>query len=181
VLTLDLVQTLAFGGLVLFLGYGIRRAVPPLARYNIPAPVVGGLLVAAVSSAAQYRGVTLVEFDTTLQPPLMIAFFTSIGFGASLALLRVGGPLVLLFFIVSSIGAVAQNLLGVGCALLVGQPPLLGVLAGSVTLTGGRGPGSPSRRSSRRPACPPRRPSRSRRRWWASSRAGSSGDRSARG
>ena len=45
--TLDLINTVAFAGVVLFLGYGIRRAVPPLARYNVPAPVIGGLLVAA--------------------------------------------------------------------------------------------------------------------------------------
>jgi glutamate:Na+ symporter, ESS family len=137
VLALDLVQTLAFGGLVLFLGYGIRRAVPPLARSNIPAPVVGGLLVAAVSSAAQARGVTILQFDTTLQPPLMIAFFTSIGFGASLALLRVGGPLVMTFFVIASLGAVAQNLIGAACARVLGQPALLGVLAGSMTMAGG--------------------------------------------
>ena len=49
-------------------------------------------------SFAASRGATLVTFDTTLQTPLMIAFFTSIGFGASLGLLRVGGPLVLVFF-----------------------------------------------------------------------------------
>ena len=86
-------QTVAFAGLVLFAGYGIRRGVPVLARYNIPAPVIGGLLVAGVLSFAASRGVTLVTFDTTLQAPLMIAFFTSVGFGASVALLRVGGPL----------------------------------------------------------------------------------------
>jgi ESS family glutamate:Na+ symporter len=137
VLALDLVQTLAFGGLVLFAGYGIRRIVPPLARYNIPAPVVGGLLVAVAITLARGRGVTPVSFDTTLQPPLMIAFFTSIGFGASVSLLRVGGPLVVIFFIVSTCAAVAQNVVGVVCERLIGQHPLLGVLAGSVTLTGG--------------------------------------------
>jgi ESS family glutamate:Na+ symporter len=137
VLTLDLVQTIACAGLVLFAGYGIRRAVPPLARYNIPAPVVGGLIVAAIISVARHRGVTLVSFDTTLQAPLMIAFFTSIGFGASFALLRVGGPLVMVFFVVSSLAAVGQNLIGVASAAVLGQPLLMGVLAGSVTLTGG--------------------------------------------
>jgi ESS family glutamate:Na+ symporter len=137
VLSLDLIQTIAFAGLVLFAGYGIRRAVPVLARYNIPAPVVGGLLVAVAISIARARGRTLVAFDTTLQAPLMIAFFTSIGFGASVGLLRVGGPLVVSFFVVSTIAAVAQNVVGVLCARLLGQPALMGVLAGSVTLTGG--------------------------------------------
>ena len=44
-LTLDQIDTVAFAGIVLFLGYGIRRVVPFLGRYNIPAPVIGGLLV----------------------------------------------------------------------------------------------------------------------------------------
>jgi ESS family glutamate:Na+ symporter len=136
-LSLDQIQTVAFAGIVLFAGYGIRRLIPVLARYNIPAPVVGGLLVAVVITVARANGVTLVEFNTGLQSPLMIAFFTSIGFGASFALLRVGGPAVLLFFVAATVMAVAQNVIGAGVALALGQPPLLGVLAGSVTLTGG--------------------------------------------
>lgn len=136
-LKLDLIHTLAFAGLLLFVGYGIRRAVPPLARYNIPAPVIGGLLVSFAILIARGQGVTLFEFDTTLQSPLMIAFFTSIGFGASLSLLRVGGPQVLLFFGVATVFAVLQNVVGYLSALPFGVDPLLGVLAGSVTLTGG--------------------------------------------
>ena len=136
-LTLDQIHTVAFAGIILFLGYGIRRVIPILARYNIPAPVVGGLLVATVITIMRARGVALFTFNTGLQTPLMIAFFTSIGFGASLALLRVGGPAVLVFFLLSTVMAVAQNAIGAGVALALGQPPLLGVLAGSVTLTGG--------------------------------------------
>jgi ESS family glutamate:Na+ symporter len=137
VLSLDLVQTIALAGVVLFLGHGLRRAIPILARLNLPAPVVGGLPVALVFSIAQTSGVTLLKLDTTLQSPLMIAFFTSIGFGASVALLRKGGPAVALFLAFSTATAVGQNLVGAGVAVLVGQSPLLGVLAGSVTLTGG--------------------------------------------
>lgn len=136
-LKLDLVNTLAFAGCALFAGYGLRRAVAPLARYNVPAPVVGGLLVAAVITAARSRGVELVRFDTTLQGPLMVAFFTSIGFGASFSLLRVGGPQVLLLFGISTAFALLQNLLGGAVAVALGQHPLLGVIAGAVTLAGG--------------------------------------------
>jgi ESS family glutamate:Na+ symporter len=136
-LTLDLVQTVAFAGIVLFLGYAIRRAIPVLGRYNIPAPVVGGLLVAGFITAARAANWTPLKFDTTLQTPLMIAFFTSIGFGASISLLRVGGPAVLLFFALSTIIAVVQNVVGAAAAWALGQHPLMGVLAGSVTLTGG--------------------------------------------
>jgi len=136
-LILDIVSTVALAGVVLFLGYGLRRAVPALARVNLPAPVVGGFLVAVAMTVAHSSGVQLFKFDTTLQTPLQNAFFTSIGFAASLQLLRQGGPLVLRFFLFAALIAVFQNVLGAAVAVAVGQPPLLGVLAGSVTLTGG--------------------------------------------
>ena len=136
-MSLDLVQTIAFAGLVLFAGYFIRRVVPPLAEYNIPAPVIGGLLVALVLTVNRAYFRYPVTFDTTLQSPLMIAFFTTIGFGASFALLRVGGPAVVIFFLFSTVMAFLQNVIGAGMAMALGQHPLMGVLAGSVTLTGG--------------------------------------------
>ena len=133
----DLIQTLAFAGAVLFIGYGIRDFIKPLARYNIPAPVIGGLGVAILLWITRSPDQMLFTFDTTLQSPLMIAFFTSIGFGASLSLLRVGGPQVLLLFGVASAFAILQNVIGVAVALPFGLSPLFGVMAGSVTLTGG--------------------------------------------
>ena len=136
-LTLDQIQTVALAGLVLFVGYGVRRLVPVLAKYNIPAPVVGGLLMAGFITAARAWNWTPFAFNTTLQAPLMIAFFTTIGFGASLSLLRVGGPAVLLFFGLSTLMAIGQNVIGILAAYGLGQHPLMGVLAGSVTLTGG--------------------------------------------
>jgi glutamate:Na+ symporter, ESS family len=136
-LELDLIHTLAFGGLALLMGYALCRYVPVLGRYNLPAPVVGGLVVALVTLAARQQGVTLFTFDTTLQSPLMIAFFTTIGFGASVSLLRVGGPQVARFFLLATAFAIVQNLVGILVAVPFGLHPLFGVLAGSVTLTGG--------------------------------------------
>jgi ESS family glutamate:Na+ symporter len=136
-LKLDLVQTVACAGLVLFAGYGLKKLIPPLARYNIPAPVAGGLPVAGLLTFAHLRGWQPLQFDTTLQAPLMIAFFTSVGFGASFTLLRRGGPLVIAFTVIASIVAAAQNVVGGLTAMIMGQHPLMGVLAGSVTLTGG--------------------------------------------
>ena len=135
--TLDFINTLAFGGLVLFVGYAVRRTLPWLSRYNVPAPVIGGLLVAGTLTMARTRGVDLVTFDTRLQAPLMIAFFTTVGFGASVSLLRVGGPQVLVFSLLCTVFAVFQNVIGVVIARMMGMPALFGVLNGSVTLTGG--------------------------------------------
>jgi len=137
VFTINAINTLAFAGVVLFLGYGIRGRVPLLARLNIPAPVIGGLLVSGVMTIGHVQGTVPFVFDTTWRTPLMIAFFTSVGFGASLGLLKRGGPLVVVFLVISTAFIAVQNLLGVLVATALGQPPLLGVLAGSVTMAGG--------------------------------------------
>ncbi len=134
---LDLIHTLAFAGVALLGGHWLRRFIPLLERYNLPAPVLGGLLVSVAILIAHGQGLTLVKFDTTLQSPLMIAFFTTIGFGASLSLLKIGGPQVLRFFLLATVFAVVQNVVGILIALGFGLHPLFGVLAGSVTLTGG--------------------------------------------
>src|SRR5512145_3276577 len=137
-----MIQTLALAAVVLFIGYGIRRRVAFLDRYNIPAPVVGGFLFAGLSLALRLGGVVAFEFDTTLQAPLMIAFFTTIGLGASLGLLRIGGPQVLLFWVLASVLAALQCAVGVALATGMGVHPFLGLIAGSITMTGGHGTGA---------------------------------------
>ena len=134
---LDAVQTLAFGGVVLFAGYALCRLIPVLGRYNIPEPVVGGLVMALVALVAHHFDTTLIAFDTSLQQPLMVAFFTTVGVNASMALLRVSGRQVMVFLTLASVFAVLQNLLGISVANAFGLHPLFGVLAGSTTLTGG--------------------------------------------
>ncbi len=142
VLTLDMIQTVALASVVLFMGYGIRKRVGFLDRFNIPAPVVGGFLFAAVALALRLSGVLAFEFTTTLQTPLMVAFFTTIGLGASLGLLRLGGPQVLIFAGLATLLAVLQNGVGVLLAKLLDVNPLLGLITGSVTMTGGHGTGA---------------------------------------
>ena len=134
---LDVVQTVAFAGLALFAGYALCRAIPVLRRYNLPEPVVGGLLVALAAWWAHAQGTQLFELDTTLQSPLMIAFFATVGINASFRLLKASGWPVLLFLLLATGFAVVQNLVGIGVAWLFDLHPMFGVLAGSATLTGG--------------------------------------------
>lgn len=132
----DAVQTLAFAAAVLLVGLLLRRAVPIIDRLNIPAPVVGGLL-AAVIILLMRNSVATFQFDTTLQPILNVAFFTSIGMSASLPLLKKGGLPVIVFLAMSVFLCFAQNFIGMGVAAAFGVPALVGVMAGSVTLVGG--------------------------------------------
>jgi ESS family glutamate:Na+ symporter len=142
VLKLDMIQTLALAAVVLFAGYAIRRRVAVLDRYNIPAPVVGGFLFAGAALGLRLAGWVIFEFDTVLQPPLMIAFFTTIGLGANLKLLKVGGPQVFLFWGLATAMVVLQNGVGVLLTKALGVHPFLGLIAGSITMTGGHGTGA---------------------------------------
>lgn len=136
-LTLNPIQTVACGGLFLLVGYAIRRRVPLLSRFSIPAPVIGGLLVALALLACHRFDITPLRFDTALERPLMIAFFTCIGFNASTSLLKVGGRQIALLLGLATALAVVQNLVGIGVASAFGLPSLFGVITGSATLTGG--------------------------------------------
>ena len=135
-LKLDLLQTLSLAGLVYFGGIQLRKRVGWLDRLNIPAAVVGGLFFTLLVLVLRSQGMN-VQFDTSLQSTLSVAFFTSIGMSASLALLRVGGIQVLIFLVLATFFCFVQNFTGIAIALGFGENPLLGVMAGSVTLVGG--------------------------------------------
>lgn len=154
--------TVALAIPVLLLGEQIVRRVPLLARFNLPAPVVGGLLLSLVLLAGNLTGLFAAKFATsvtaqwwtwlvTVEPewlkapakgvnlPFLVAFFTCIGLNASWSLVKKGSVQVLLFLAIAGVLAVLQNFIGVGMAKLLGAPPLLGLVCGSVSMTGGHG------------------------------------------
>jgi ESS family glutamate:Na+ symporter len=133
----DLVFSLALAALVLFVGYFVQRRIPFLSRANIPAAAVGGLLFAGLVFALHSKGLLGVSLNTTLRAPLQTAFFTTIGMSATLALLRAGGWRMGFFWLIATLAAVVQNLVGMALAVALGAPALLGVICGALTLTGG--------------------------------------------
>jgi ESS family glutamate:Na+ symporter len=133
----DLVLSLALAALALFAGYFVQRRVGFLSRANIPAAAVGGLLFAALVFALRAGGVAGVSLNTTLRAPLQTAFFTTIGLGATTALLRAGGWRMGFFWLLATLTAVVQNVVGMALAVALGAPALLGVICGALTLTGG--------------------------------------------
>lgn len=133
----DAIATLAIATLILFLGQAIKQRVAFLHHYNLPSPVIGGLLAAIILLLCKQYTSLDIKLDNAARTPLMIAFFTTLGFAASLKLLKIGGRFVIFFLAISIIAAILQNVVGASVASLLGLPPLLGVLCGSVTLTGG--------------------------------------------
>ena len=135
-LKLDLLQTLSLAAVVFFLGLQLRRRIALLDRLNIPSAVIGGLLFATFVLLTRDR-LFNIQLDTATQPVFNVAFFTTIGMGASVAVLRAGGLQVVVFFGLSILFCFVQNFVGMAVAGAFGEHPLLGVLAGSVTLVGG--------------------------------------------
>lgn len=133
---LDSVQVLALACFGVAMGVWLKRKAPILDRLNIPASIVGGLVYALVAVFLRDRFLNL-EMDLALRDVLMIAFFTTVGMSASLRLVKDGGIQVLVFFAIATLGAVLQNLLGIGAARVLGIDPALGIIVGSVSLTGG--------------------------------------------
>ena len=136
VVRLNAVLVLAIAALGVAMGEWLRRRVPLLVRWSIPAPIAGGLVYAALLLALRDRVVN-VEVDTVLRDLLMVAFFTSIGMSASWKVVRAGGPQVLLFLLLATAGAALQNALGIGLAHAFGVNPLVGIVSGAVALAGG--------------------------------------------
>ena len=140
-LELDFYGTLVAASLVLLLGHGLVARVTVLRTYNIPEPVAGGLVVALTLLALRSFDLK-VQFDTSLQAPLMLAFFATIGLNADFASLKKGGRVVCIFLLVVTGFLLAQNALGIGLATALGLDPLMGLLTGSITLSGGHGTGA---------------------------------------
>jgi glutamate:Na+ symporter, ESS family len=137
VITLSATDTIVVAILAYFLGRFLTAKIAALETYRIPEAVTGGLLVALV--VALIRGLGGIELQFTTGPFALLFFFASIGLNASLRDLATGGrPLVLLLGI-AALALIVENVIGTACAWLLGVEPLLGLMAGSVSLLGGHG------------------------------------------
>lgn len=139
-LNFNLVETVAFATAILWLGMFLRKRIFFLSKYNIPAPVIGGVIFALASWAL--KDSFSFNFDMVVKDPLMITFFTSIGLAASFKMLKQGGPQVFIFLVVASVLVLLQNVVAVVLSYATGIHPLLGMLAGSITMSGGHGTGA---------------------------------------
>ncbi|WP_086302467.1 sodium/glutamate symporter [Campylobacter vicugnae] len=141
-ITLDFYSTLCAMVFVLLLGAFIIKKSKFLQDYNIPEPVVGGIIVAvAIFIANRYAGINF-NFDGSLKDPLMLAFYASIGLSADFAAFKKGGKILFVFLFIVTGLLILQNLAGVGVALAMGENPLIGLLSGSITMSGGHGTGA---------------------------------------
>lgn len=136
---LNQITTLFLAVALYLFGMAIVNRVGFLNRFLIPAPVVGGLIFATLALVLKTTGIVEITLDTSLQTLFMIAFFTTVGLGASFKLIKLGGKLLVIYLLLCGVTVFLQNVIGVSFAGLFGIEPLLGVMAGAVSMNGGHG------------------------------------------
>ncbi len=124
--------------LVMFLGEWLTRRVSLLSRLNIPEPVTGGILAAVALAGLDACGIK-VAFHENLRDGLLIVFFAIIGLSARLSVLRAGGLPLVLLILVAMFVVVFQDVIGCSMAWALGLDARMGLIAGSISMSGGHG------------------------------------------
>jgi len=141
-MTFGLFETLACACLVLLLGFFIVKKVSFFRNYNIPEPVVGGFFIAIILYILHVTMDLSFSFESSLQTTMMLFFFTSIGLSAEFEKLKKGGKPLFIFVVLTGAFIIVQNIFGISIASMLGINPSYGLIAGSITLTGGHGTGA---------------------------------------
>ena len=137
--TFNAYYTLIAAVIVLLIGKFLVNKIEFLRRYNIPEPVAGGLVAATISTFVYNFWGHSITTSSELQTSFMLIFFISIGLSANFAKLKEGGKSLFIFLFVISGFIIIQNFVGISLATALGIEPLIGLIAGSITLTGGHG------------------------------------------
>lgn len=135
----DAIFTAALAAVMLLLGYWVKGKSSALRKYCIPAPVVGGFLFMFITFIGHQTGAYGFKFDTYFQDPFMLAFFTTVGLGASITLLKKGGALLIIYWLVSGIVSICQNIIGIAFSKIFGIEAPYALLASAISMIGGHG------------------------------------------
>ena len=136
---LDMIQTAGIGALALVVGMILTRKVAFLQKFCVPSPVSGGIIFSLIGLALYGWFGVEVSFDGTLKDVFMLAFFTCVGFQSDLKVLKQGGKLLVVMLVLLVAVIALQNLMPIGITKLMGVDPLIGMAAGSMSMTGGHG------------------------------------------
>ncbi|MFM8297282.1 MAG: sodium/glutamate symporter [Microcystis aeruginosa] len=132
-------QTIIIAILVLYLGKYLSKNIKFLQYYNIPDAVAGGVLASLFFGLFFAVFKWQIEFSLNVRDALLIVFFTTIGLSSKLKTLLQGGKPLLILLITAVVYLILQNLAGLGVAKVMGLDLPIGLIAGSVSLSGGHG------------------------------------------
>lgn len=139
ILQLDTRQTILVAILVLYLGKYLTQKMQFLQSFNIPDAVSGGVLASLIFGIYYAVFKSQIEFNLSIRDAFLIIFFTTIGLSSKLKTLLKGGKPLLILLVTAVTYLCIQNVTGVAIAKLMGLDLPIGLLAGSVSLSGGHG------------------------------------------
>lgn len=131
--------TLAFAAILLLLGYFVKNNVKILDKYCIPAPVIGGFIFMFITWIGYSTNAFTFNFQNIFQDTFMLAFFTTVGLGASFKLLKKGGKLLIIYWLVAGVISILQNTLGIAISKVIGLETPYALLASAISMVGGHG------------------------------------------
>ncbi len=132
-------QTVVIAILVLFLGKYLTSKIAFLRDYNIPEPVSGGLIASILFGIAYSAFDIELHFALEIRDALLITFFTTIGLSSKYSTLIQGGKPLLILLVVAVAYLFLQNFTGLAVAQVAQLPTEVGLIGGSVSLSGGHG------------------------------------------
>lgn len=138
----DITATVTIAAIVLLIGMQISKKVKFINKYCIPAAVVGGFITMIIIFLGSINKVFNVEFDTTLQNIFMVAFFSTIGLSADFKILKKGGKLLLVYWLLTAIIAGLQGPIALFLGHFLGMENAYSITAGAITMCGGHGAGA---------------------------------------
>ena len=138
-INLNSTTTLALAALLLIMGYSINKRVTILNKYCIPAPVVGGFLFMFLTWLGHISSTFKFNFENIFQSTFMLAFFTTVGLGASFSLLKKGGKLLIIYWLTCGIISIFQNIIGITITKITGLEAPYALLSSAISMIGGHG------------------------------------------
>ena len=138
-INLNSTMTLALAALLLIMGYSINKRLTILNKYCIPAPVVGGFIFMFLTWLGHTSSVFKFNFENIFQSTFMLAFFTTVGLGASFTLLKKGGKLLIIYWLTCGIISILQNVIGITITKTTGLEAPYALLSSAISMIGGHG------------------------------------------
>lgn len=138
-ISLTSTNTLVLAIILYLIGSFLKSKFKLFNSFCIPSPVIGGLLFCIIYMFLNYFKILNVSMNTSLMPKFMSFFFTVIGLGVSLSLVKKGGKLLFKYWVLCGVLAFCQNSITVILSKICNIHPLLGLMCGTISMEGGHG------------------------------------------
>lgn len=136
---LNIVSTLILSIVLYLYGNFLTTKISILNKLCIPPPVIGGLTFSLFVFILEYFKLIDVSMNTLLMPYFMSFFFTIVGLNVSFVLLKNGGKVLIIYWLLCAVLGFSQNIITFIASKILHINPLLALMCGNISMEGGHG------------------------------------------